>query len=67
MGGAKIYFIKYWSRRKLLGNKVVGYCLEMPNQYSPFQYVPESGGDKIYFLKYWSRRKLSGNKDVGYR
>ena len=38
----------------------------MPNQYSPFQYVPERGGAKNYLLKYWSRQKLSGNKVVGY-
>ena len=65
-GGAKIYFLKYWSRRKLSGNKVVGYCLEMPNLYSPFQYVPKRGGAKIYFLKYWSGKKLPGNKVVGF-
>ena len=66
MGGAKNYFLKYWSTQKLSGNKVVGYCLEMPNQCTPFQYVPERGGAQIYFLKYWSRRKLSRRKVVGY-
>ena len=50
---------------KTLGNKVVGYCLEMSNQYSPFQYVLERCGAKIIFLKYWSRKKIPGNKVVG--
>ena len=66
MGGVKLYFLKCWSREKLSGNKVVGYCLEMPNQYSPFQYVPEMGVAIIYFLKYWFRKKLSGNKVFRY-
>ena len=67
--GAGLKFIglgakKYWSRRKLSGNKVVGYCLEMPNLYSPFQYVSERGGAKMYSLKYWSRENISGDKVV---
>ena len=47
MGVAKIYFLKYWSRKNISGDKVAGYCLGMPNQYFAFQYVPEMGGAKI--------------------
>ena len=65
-GRGQIYFLKCWSRKKLPGNKVVGYCLEIPNQYFPFQYVPERGVAKIHFLKYWSRKNFSGNKVVGH-
>ena len=66
MGGAKIYFLNYWSRNKLSGSQVVWYCLEMPSQYSPFHYAPGQGVVIIYFLKNWSRKKLMRNKVVGY-
>ena len=65
-GVAKIHFLKYWPRKNFSGNKVLGYCLEMPNQYFPFQSVPERAVAQIYFLNYWSKKKLSGNKVVGY-
>ena len=50
------------SRQKLSENNVFGYCLEMSNQYSPFQYVLERCGAKILFLKYWSRKKFRETK-----
>ena len=42
-GGAKIHSLKYWSKLILSGNKIVGCCLEMPNNYSPFQNLPGKG------------------------
>ena len=30
---AKKMSLKYWSRLKVSGNEVVGYCLENPNQF----------------------------------
>ena len=81
-GGAKIYFLKYLSRLKISGNKVVGCCLKIGENFREtklldivwrcricilhFQCVPERGGAKIYFLKYLSRQKLSENKVFGY-
>ena len=65
-GAAKVYLLKYWSKLKVSGNKVVGYCLENPNQFLLLPVCSRKGGAKIYFLKYWSRLKLSGNKVEGY-
>ena len=56
MGAAKIYFLKYWSRKKLSGEKVVGYYYEALNLFFPFQYFRERGWAKFYVLKYSSGR-----------
>ena len=42
-GGANIYSLKYWSRLKVSGNKVVGYCLENPIHFLLFPVCSRKG------------------------
>ena len=51
MGGAKVYFLKYWSRKKLSG-KFLNIVRRFEINFSQPVYVLEMGGVKRYFLKF---------------